>query len=255
MKITKVCVIPDAHDGPDIPKDRFRWIGKHIKKTKPNHVVQIGDFLTLDSCTWHIDNATMEARKNKGTFIQDIESFNVALEELNKGIGNYKVKKHCTLGNHENRLWKWENNNPEYYQMGKRELFRTLKKYGWTTSGYGEFYFIDGVGFTHVPFNIMGREFGGVNVERNIGQNSVFDVVFGHTHKFNDVRCPKIGDSNYIRVVNVGCALPMNHVERYAKLSTTGWFWGVVDLSIYNSKIQEVRTITMDTLELTYGSK
>jgi len=44
MKITKVCVIPDAHDGPNIPKDRFRWIGKHIKKTKPNHVVQIGDF-------------------------------------------------------------------------------------------------------------------------------------------------------------------------------------------------------------------
>jgi len=34
MKITKVCVIPDAHDGPDIPKDRFRWIGKHIKKNK-----------------------------------------------------------------------------------------------------------------------------------------------------------------------------------------------------------------------------
>jgi hypothetical protein len=27
----------------------------------------------------------------------------------------------------------------------------------------------------------------------------------------------------------------------------------VVDLSIYNSKIQEVRSITMDTLELTYG--
>ena len=79
--------------------------------------------------------------------------------------------------------------------------------------------------------------------------------MFGHTHKFNDVRCPKIGDSNYIRVVNVGCALPMNHVENYAKLATTGWFWGVVDLSIYNSKIQEVRTITMDTLELTYGKK
>ena len=139
--------------------------------------------------------------------------------------------------------------------MGKRELFKALKKYDWTASEYGVFYFIDGVGFTHIPFNIMGREFGGVNVERNIGQNSLFDVVFGHTHKFNDVRCPKIGDSNYIRVVNVGCALPMNHVENYAKLATTGWFWGVVDLSIYNSKIQEVRTITMDTLELTYGKK
>ena len=132
-------------------------------------------------------------------------------------------------------------------------MFKTLKKYGWTWSEYGEFYFIDGVGFTHVPFNIMGREFGGVSVERNIGQSSLVDVVFGHTHKFNDVRCPKIGKANYVRVVNVGCSLPMNHIESYAKVATTGWFWGVVDISIYNSKIQEVRTTTMDTLELTYG--
>ena len=254
MKVTKVCVIGDLHDAPAIPKERLRWLGKHIKNTKPDQVVQIGDFLSLDSCCWHIDNATMQARKNKGTFIDDINSFDAALEELNKGIGNnFKVKKHCTLGNHENRLWKWEDRNPEYYNMGKRELFGTLKKYGWTASEYGEFYFIDGVGFTHVPFNVMGREFGGVSVERNIGQSSLFDVVFGHTHKFNDVRCPKIGNSNYIRVVNVGCSLPMNHIESYAKLSTTGWFWGGVDISIYNSKIQEVRTTTMDTLELTYG--
>ena len=253
MKVTKVCVIGDLHDAPAISKDRLRWLGKHIKNTKPDQVVQIGDFMSLDSCCWHIDNATMQARRNKGTFIEDIESFDIALAELNKGLGNYKVKKHVTLGNHENRLWKWEDRNPEYYNIGKRELFKTLKKYGWTASEYGEFYFIDGVGFTHVPFNVMGREFGGVSVERNIGQSSLFDVVFGHTHKFNGVRCPKIGNSNYIRVVNVGCSLPMNHIESYAKLSTTGWFWGVVDISIYNSKIQEVRTTTMDTLELTYG--
>ena len=253
MKVTKVCVIGDLHDAPGISKERLRWLGKHIRNTKPDQVVQIGDFLSLDSCCWHIDNATMQARKNKGTFLEDINSFDLALEEFNKGLSTYKVKKHCTLGNHENRLWRWEDKNPEYYQMGKKEMFSTLKKYGWTWSEYGEFYFIDGVGFTHIPFNVMGREFGGVSVERNIGQSSLFDVVFGHTHKFNDVRCPKIGKSNYIRVVNVGCSLPMNHIESYAKVATTGWFWGVVDISIYNSKIQEVRTTTMDTLELTYG--
>ena len=253
MKVTKVCVIGDLHDAPGISKERLRWLGKHIRNTKPDQVIQIGDFLSLDSCCWHIDNATMQARKNKGTFLEDISSFDLALEEFNKGLSTYKVKKHCTLGNHENRLWRWEDKNPEYYQMGKKELFSTLKKYGWTWSEYGEFYFIDGVGFTHIPFNVMVREFGGVSVERNIGQSSLFDVVFGHTHKFNDGRCPKIGKSNYIRVVNVGCSLPMNHVENYAKVATTGWFWGVVDISIYNSKIQEVRTTTMDTLELTYG--
>ena len=253
MKVTKVCVIGDLHDAPAIPKERLRWLGKHIKNTKPDQVVQIGDFLSLDSCCWHIDNATMQARKNKGTFIDDINSFDAALEELNKGIGNYKVKKHVTLGNHENRLWKWEDRNPEYYNMGKRELFGTLKKYGWTASEYGEFYFIDGVGFTHVPFNVMGREFGGVSVERNIGQSSLFDVVFGHTHKFNDVRCAKIGKSNYIRVVNVGCALPQHHVESYAKLSTTGWFWGLCELTIFDNHIQDVNTISMTTLEEMYG--
>ena len=253
MKITKVCVIPDAHDAPKIPKDRFRWIGKHIRKSKPNHVIQIGDFLSLDSCCWHIDNATMQARKNKGTFIEDINSFDDALYELDKGIGKTKTIKHVTLGNHEFRLWKWEDNNPEYYNMGKNKLLKTLKKYGWTASEYGEFYFIDGVGFTHIPFNTMGREFGGVNVERNIGQNSVFDLVFGHTHKFNDVRCAKIRKSKYVRVVNAGCALPQHHVESYAKLSTTGWFWGLCELTIFDNHIQDVSTISMTTLEDMYG--
>jgi len=253
MKTTKVLVIGDAHDSPKVPQNRFRWIGKHIKKIKPEYVIQIGDFLSLDSCCWHIDNATMQARKNKGTFLEDIESFDSALYELNKGIGKTKAIKHVTLGNHENRLWKWEDNNPEYYNMGKNKLFETLKKYGWTASEYGEFYFIDGVGFTHVPFNIMGGSFGGVNVERNIGQNSLFDVVFGHTHKFNDIRCPKIGNSKYVRVVNAGCALPQNHVESYAKLSTTGWFWGLCEITIFDNHIQDVSTISMTTLENMYG--
>ena len=253
MKTTKVLVIGDSHDSPKIPKSRFLWIGKHIRKIKPQYVIQIGDFLSLDSCCWHIDNATMQARKNKGTFIEDIDSFDDALYELNKGIGKTKTIKHVTLGNHEFRLWKWEDNNPEYYNMGKNKLLKTLKKYGWTASEYGEFYFIDGVGFTHIPFNTMGREFGGVNVERNIGQNSVFDLVFGHTHKFNDVRCAKIGKSKYVRVVNAGCALPQHHVESYAKLSTTGWFWGLCELTIFDNHIQDVSTISMTTLEDMYG--
>ena len=34
MKITKVCVMPDENDAPNIPKERCRGIGKHIKKKK-----------------------------------------------------------------------------------------------------------------------------------------------------------------------------------------------------------------------------
>ena len=101
----------------------------------------------------------------------------------------------------------------------------------------------------------MGREFGGVSVERNIGQSSLFDVVFGHTHKFNDVRCPKIGKANYIRVVNVGCSLPFNHIESYAKHSLTGWTYQICELKIWDNHIQEVNNISMQSLERNYGKK
>ena len=46
---TRVLAIGDAHDGPRIPKDRFRWFGRLAADTQPDVIVQIGDFLSLDS--------------------------------------------------------------------------------------------------------------------------------------------------------------------------------------------------------------
>ena len=68
MKTTKILVIGDARDGPTIPKSRFLWMGKHIKKTKPDYVIQIGDFLSLDSCCWHIDTQLCKQEKTKEHF-------------------------------------------------------------------------------------------------------------------------------------------------------------------------------------------
>ena len=59
----KVVAIGDLHDSPNIrDKSRFRWIAKHIKKVKPDVVVQIGDIITLDSCTHYISDDTYTAR-------------------------------------------------------------------------------------------------------------------------------------------------------------------------------------------------
>jgi hypothetical protein len=49
MKVTKVCVIGDLHDAPGIPKERLRWLGKHIKNTKPDQVVLVG-ILIMQLC-------------------------------------------------------------------------------------------------------------------------------------------------------------------------------------------------------------
>ena len=252
--MTKVIVIADVHDAPAIPKDRMKWIGKHIEEQNPDRVVQIGDFATFDSLCWHIGNETMSGR-NKGTFNEDIESFKKCLSVLDNSLKKYKGLKHITYGNHEHRLYKWEQQNPEIYSMMQKQLVDVLTSFGWNHTIYGVFHMIDGVGFTHIPFNIMGKEFGGVSVERNIGQHSLFDVVFGHSHKYNDIRCPKIGDSNYVRVLNVGCSLPYGHVENYCKVCTTGWAWGITEINIFDNHIQDVNFISMKTLEDMYDTR
>ena len=40
----KVIVIGDTHDSPHIAQDRFFWIGKHIRKVKPDYVVHGDDW-------------------------------------------------------------------------------------------------------------------------------------------------------------------------------------------------------------------
>ena len=79
----KVVAIGDLHDSPNIrDKSRFRWIAKHIKKVKPDVVVQIGDIITLDSCTHYISDDTYTARIEKPTFMKEMQSFDEALEEF-----------------------------------------------------------------------------------------------------------------------------------------------------------------------------
>ena len=56
---------------------------KGIRKIKPDDVVQIGDFITLDSCTHYIPDDTYSARIEKPTFIKEMNSFDDACYEFN----------------------------------------------------------------------------------------------------------------------------------------------------------------------------
>ncbi len=250
----KVLVIGDTHDSPHIKQNRFTWIGKYIKDTKPDYVIHIGDFASFDSLSYFQKNSSISG-KLKDAYMVDIESMRYAFKLLDKAIGNYKVPKHITMGNHEKRVHKFEENCPEIQGMMKQELYKAYKDYGWTWSEYGEFKFIADVAFTHCPLNIMGKEYGGKNGELQIANDTCHDIVFGHTHKFRDWKSPKIGNKKFVRVLNVGCALPNGHVEEYAKLNMTGWSWGIVELGIWDQHIQESKFVSMDRLEREYDNK
>ena len=255
-KILKVLVIGDTHDSPSIPdKTRFGWFAKHIRKSKPDYVVQIGDFITLDSCTHYIRDDTYTAKIEKPLFTAEMQSMDSAMEEFNYHLKAFQIKKYITLGNHEKRLWRYEDKNPTFYGLGQKEFFGICKKYDWKVVPYGTYLMLGGVGFIHAPLNPMGKEYGGEASERQVANKSKIDIVFGHSHRAQDNRVSKISDTknDFTRVVNVGCSMPQGHIESYARHSLTGWTYQICEVRIWDNHIQEVNNISMKTLEKNYG--
>lgn len=249
----KGIAIGDTHDDPRLPKDRFRWLGALVRDTKADFVVQIGDFSTFDSLCRYIDNSSYEARSTP-VFLQDVQSQAEALTEFDKGLGRFKPKlKHITFGNHDDRVESFSNRHPEIYGVLGGMVNDNFTRHGWTVSEYGKIIFVGGVGFVHVPFNAMGKPFGGKTAEHQIAAQSTFDVVFGHSHRNRLHTAEKIGDSNFVRVLNLGSALPYGHVEKYAKHSSTGWSYGAYELTLADNHIMEWNFHDMRELERKYG--
>lgn len=248
-----VGVIPDLHDSPGLSKRRIKWMAKYFTDVQPDHIIQIGDIADFESLCSYIKNETYEGKMKPG-FQQDLESLGIALQIFNR---HYKPKKrvgkHITLGNHEERIWTFENNNPEIHCMMSNAFLTTLEHYGWTWSPFGEYYTYGGVDFVHAPLNAMRRPMGGVHVLAAAGRESLHDLVFGHTHKAGSLVIPKLGHDRKLTVVNVGCALEWGHVQEYAKLAQTGWWWGVTLINILGGRIVSVNQKSMLELKKDYG--
>lgn len=248
-KIRVVC-IGDAHDSPDIPdKSRFEWIGAYVRDVKPDVVVQIGDFATLDSLNSHVPDDTLDGRL-KPSFENDMGSLNLALQAMQLD----GVEKHCTLGNHERRLFLYEQSHPPMAGKLVCSLDDVFTNNGWTYSPYGQVTYYGGVGFVHVPLNRLGKTFGGKNAENTVANELLHDLVFGHSHIERTTRYSKIGPNNYVISCNVGCALPDGHVESYATHSMSGgWSWGIMDMEIQHGHIQGRNWVSMAHLSEKYG--
>ncbi len=249
----RVLAIGDAHDSPKLPKDRFAWMGKHAAETRPSHIVQIGDLLTLDSLNSHESNASLGG-KAKPAYLADMVSGKEALDAFNTQLpSDYTPTRHITLGNHEQRILRFESDAPETVGMMRSELESILSGAGWTWSEYGDFHYLGGVAFVHVPLNRIGKPYGGKNSEQQIANDSVTDTVLGHSHIGRQWRAPKIGPAQHVTVLNLGCALPDGHIEDYAKMSTTGWTFGIYDLTIGGGHILSASFIPMAELARRYG--
>lgn len=244
-KIRRVAVIGDLHDDPRlIDKTRFKALGAWVANSDADELVQLGDWMTCDSLSTHVEQASGQARKQP-SYLADVESLAESLDAFHSGLGTRSIKKVMTIGNHEARVLRHEDRNPQLAGSLDPQWRILFIERGWSLRDYGEYYFIDGVGFTHHPINGAGRAYGGKTGNQRAGNEAVFSIVHGHDHKFDIASSPKIGPSRPVQVVSAGCALPWGWVEPYAKHSTTGWWWGALMLSIVGGDIVSIQATSM----------
>jgi len=248
----KICAIGDTHDSPNIPdQERFKWIGRHIAETAPDRVVQIGDFGDFESCSSH-ETPGSTTYAMKPSFRMDLESLESALNLIFKEVGS-EIPLHILEGNHEDRVYRYQDLHPETNGIFVEQLQDLWARYGWRPQKYGEWLFVGGVGFTHVPKTVMGKAYGGKFSENQIGNDAVFSIVYGHSHRAAFRQTPKIGPAQCLEVLNLGSAMPDGYIARYAGTATTGWTYGIYDLEIRGGHIVAHNFIPMSNLKAMYG--
>ena len=253
-KAITVAVIGCAHDSPDIPdKSRFTHIGRWLAELRSDVFIDLGDTVDLDSLSRHAMPGSLEDR-NKPFFNKDIESVTEAYAAFDKEAPPAtEVDRWHIDGNHEYRAVRFEEQNPSAQGVFTLMLDQVWARFNFKTKRFKEWLYINGVGFTHAPINWIGKEYSGKQPDHNIANETTHSVVWSHTHKTAFVNRPKVGVGNAIQVYNTGSAMPMGYIKRYAGLSTTGWTYGVTELTLRDGQIESYRRRSMLELAERYS--
>lgn len=252
--VERVLVIPDLHQDPRHPDrmDVLTWAGRLCADRKIKRVIQLGDWGTFDSVSAHDRNDTQAARL-KPPISADLDCIKESLAAWNRGKGDWKPLQHVTLGNHEDRLRRFENANPESHGFFTLLLEQHFAQFGWRTAPYGEIRYVNGVGFTHHPTNSMGRAFGGKTGQQRAANETTCSLVSGHTHSWRFYSVPKIGPQGGVDLLEAGCALLWGEIESYATVSTSDWWWGLTVVDVADGRIPHVERLPMYAVRSRYS--
>ena len=177
------CVIPDVQAKPGVPLDHLEWAGKYIADKKPDVIICIGDFADMPSLSSY-DKGKRSAENKR--YKKDIEAAHYAMELLMTPIVNepgYKPRLVLTLGNHEERIVRFGDDNPAMHGVASLSDLG-FEAWGWEVYPFLEVVEVDGIEYSHYfTTGAMGRPAGSAAVmlrERQksctMGHSQIYDV-------------------------------------------------------------------------------
>jgi calcineurin-like phosphoesterase family protein len=155
-------VIPDVQMKPGVRNDHMEWVGNYIVEKKPDTIICIGDFADMSSlCIYEKGKLPFEGRR----YVNDVKAVRTAMDKLLKPLDDYNrtakkkytPRKVMTLGNHEDRITRVVNANPEYADKFDLEDLG-YRDYGWEVHPFLKVVEIDGIQYAHYfTSGVMGR--------------------------------------------------------------------------------------------------
>ena len=239
-------VIGDPHCNPKASNDRFLWAGKHARDLKPDTIICMGDFSSLDSLSsYDKGKKSFEGRRYK----KDIDHAHDALEKFNKGLNGRRSRKVMLLGNHEDRIDRIVDDTPELDgTISTKDL--KFKEFGWEVIAYQEPVAIDGVHYCHnYPTGIMGKPISGDNIARSLLLKNKVSSTVGHCHLFDYSMCT-IPTGRKVLGLSAGCYL--HHKEDYARATQRLWWSGLIVKRNVRQGEYDIETIEYNTVKRRY---
>lgn len=167
-------LLPDLHH-PEVCWPAFWAVVEFMKRNPVAGVVLLGDNMNCDNISRH--NKGKPRLKTRGGLQRDLDTFDSeVLQLIEKAVGR-KTERIWVMGNHEDWLEQWLDENPEFEGVVSFEKALRLAERGWKIVPQGEFYRIGKAYILH------GDQIGsGQYVAKKLVESYCATAVMGHVH-------------------------------------------------------------------------
>lgn len=242
-------IIGDPHAHPSYDNSRFTALGRFIAKEKPHAIVCIGDMADMPSLSSY-DRGTkgFEGRRYQKDIAATIDAQEKLLAPVRR-VRSYRPKLYMTLGNHEDRITRAVNANPELEGSIDLEDLR-YKEFGWKVTPFKKSVTIKGITFSHYfSSGVAGRPISSVHIGYAMVSKLHCSTVQGHSHLYNHAEQTR-PDGQKIFGLAAGCYSHPDYTESWCQDTEYQWWRGVIMLEGLDGEgyYNGIRAITQRSL-------
>jgi hypothetical protein len=247
-------IIGDAHAKPGVPMRRFDWLGAYILETRPDIIVDMGDWGDFESLSsYDKGKKSFEGRRYKKDVEAVCEARNLVGRALHSVRKRYKPRKVSLGGNHDwARVERVGEEHPEF--DGTVSVTDQLHhEFGWELYPFLQPVGIAGITFQHYfGSGLMQRPIGGENHAVTLLKTQFKSVCQAHTHLKSEAERTN-ADGKKIQAFVAGCFLDPTQTEKYAGRANAMWCRGLLHLrGVEDGYADHVEWIGIKSLQAEY---